>query len=74
MRRLLLVLVAAIYSWYTFYLGVPLLMKCPADKAAGYTVVVVLSWIVLVFIVGGLLTAAMLGGSMMGMGTMGMFR
>jgi len=70
----LLVLVAAIYSWYTFYLGVPLLMKCPADKAAGYTVVVVLSWIVLVFIVGGLLTAAMLGGSMMGMGTMGMFR
>jgi hypothetical protein len=38
----ILALLAAIYSWYTFYLGAPVLRKCSAEKAAPYTIVIVL--------------------------------
>jgi hypothetical protein len=62
----LLALLAAIYSLYTFYLGVPLLKKCPQEKAAGYTVVVVLCAIV----VGAVLSYVLF--STMGLGMMGM--
>lgn len=34
-------IVAGIYSIYLIYLGAPVLMKCPPDKAAGYTAVVI---------------------------------
>ena len=37
----ILVLVAMIYSWYTFYLGAPVLRKCSEDKAVVFTIVVV---------------------------------
>ena len=40
-------LVAAIYAWYTFYLGAPVLKKCPPEKAVPFTIVVVLCGIVL---------------------------
>ncbi len=43
----LLVLAAAIYSIYLMYLGLPQTMKCPQDKAGGYTAVVVIIGIVL---------------------------
>jgi len=35
-------LLATIYSWYTFYVGAPVLKKCTTDKAVPYTIVVVL--------------------------------
>ena len=56
----LLVFLAALYGLYLLYLGLPRLMKCPPDKAIGYTVVVVVCAIVLMVVVGsigGLITA-----------------
>ena len=66
-------LLAAIYAWYTFYLGVPVLKKCPAEKAVAYTIVVVLCGIVLAIVLGGVLMSAMFGGAMAGAGV-GMMR
>jgi Yip1 domain len=57
-------LIAAIYAWYTFYLGVPVLKKCPPEKAVGYTIVVVLCGIVLAIVLGILLMSMMFGGTM----------
>jgi hypothetical protein len=51
-----------LYSIYLLYLGLPVLMKAPADKATGYTAVVVVAGIVLFMVIGALaggLTAAM---------------
>lgn len=59
-------LLAAIYSFYVFYLGVPVMKKIPADKAVGYTIVVVLCGIVLGFVLSGVLVSLFVGGSMMG--------
>jgi hypothetical protein len=42
-----LALLAAIYSWYTFYLGAPVLKKCAPQKAVQFTIVVVLCGIAL---------------------------
>ena len=66
-------LLAAIYAWYTFYLGVPVLKKCPPEKAVAYTIVVVLCGIVLAIVLGGVLMSAMFGGAMAGAG-FGMMR
>ncbi len=67
-----LALVAAIYSFYTFYLGAPIMMKATAEKAAGFTIVVVICGLVLGVLVSGLLMSALFGGAMMtGMGMMG---
>jgi len=49
----LLVLLAALYGLYLFYLGATVLMKVPIDKAAPYTAVVV----VIVVIIGFLLSS-----------------
>jgi Yip1 domain. len=62
-------LLASLYGLYLLYLGLPRLMKCPEDKAIGYTVVVVICAIVLSVVisaVGGLF----LGAGMMGAGAM----
>jgi hypothetical protein len=67
-------LLAAIYSIYTFYLGVPPVKKAPADKAVGYTIVVLICNILLFWVLGLVLLPMVLGGSMIGMGAMGMFR
>jgi hypothetical protein len=40
-------LLAAIYSWYTFYLGAPVLRKCAPGRAVQFTIVVVLCGIAL---------------------------
>jgi hypothetical protein len=42
---------AALYGLYLLYLGLPALMKCPQDKAVGYTAVVVVCAIVLSIVV-----------------------
>ena len=45
-------IIAACYSIYLIYLGLPVLMKCPQDKAAGYTAVVIVIGIVAMFVIG----------------------
>jgi hypothetical protein len=63
----LLGLLAALYGLYVFYLGATPMMKVPADKAAGYTAVVVVIAIVIgavlssfFFMFGGLGTGMMM--------------
>jgi hypothetical protein len=58
----ILILLAALYSLYTFYLGVTVMKKCPQDKAVPYTLVVVVCEIVLFALIGGLLSTAIFGG------------
>ena len=44
--------ILGIYSLYLLYLGLPVLMKSPREKAIGYTAVVILAAIVLFMLVG----------------------
>jgi hypothetical protein len=46
--------VGAVYALYLLYLGLPRLMHCPEEKAAGYTLVVVVCAIVLWAVIAGL--------------------
>jgi hypothetical protein len=57
---------ASLYGLYLLYLGLPVLMRSPPDKAVGYTIVVVICAIVLFFII-SLLTAGLL--ALFGMGS-----
>ena len=66
----LVALAALIYSFYTFYLGAPVLGRAAVEKAAGYTIVVALCGIGLFVVLGGLLMSMMFGTSMMGFGRM----
>jgi hypothetical protein len=63
----LLALLAGLYGLYLLYLGLPRLMKCPQEKAAGYTVVVVVCAIVLSVVIGAL-GAGIAGVGMFGAG------
>jgi len=54
---LLIMLVAGIYGIYLLYLGLPHTMKCPQDKAAGYTAVIIIVVIVLSFVIGAVVAA-----------------
>ena len=58
------------FAAYLLYLGSMTQMRVPAGKAAGYTAVVVVIWIVLYMIVSGIIigavAAAMIGGAAMG--------
>ncbi|XAH22489.1 Yip1 family protein [Xylophilus sp. GW821-FHT01B05] len=47
-------LLAALYSLYLLYTGLPVLMKCPQDKAVGYTAVVAICGIVAAVVIGSL--------------------
>jgi hypothetical protein len=53
-------LAAAIYAFYTFYLGVPVLKKATPEKAVQFTLVIVVCGIVL-----GLLSGFVFSGMMM---------
>ncbi len=64
-----LILLAALYGLYVLYLGLPKLMKCPEDKAVGYTVVTAICAIVLMLVIGGL-TTCIGGAGMMAAGGM----
>jgi hypothetical protein len=57
----LLGLLAAIYAIYLMYLGLPVLMRAPQDKAVGYTATVVICSIVLGIVVGALAAAVGFG-------------
>jgi Yip1 domain len=62
--RLLTIL--GLYSLYLLYLGLPILMKAPREKAMAYTAVVILAAIVLFMIIG------VIAGRFMAMPTAGM--
>lgn len=47
-----------LYGFYLLYLGLPLLMRAPADKALSYTVVTVIAAILLFLLVGAIATTA----------------
>ena len=60
----LLVLIGLIYGLYLLYVGLPVLMRVPADKLVGYFVVIIVVMIVLYFVIGmivGALTATFFG-------------
>lgn len=68
----LIAIAGAIYGIYLLYLGLPHTMRCPPERAAGYTAVsviiaIVLSWIVALIVGGVIGTAALTGASMAGM-------
>lgn len=44
--------ILGLYSFYLLYLGLPVLMKAPKDRAVGYTVLVVVVEVVLFVVVG----------------------
>jgi len=55
--------ILGLYSLYLLYLGLPVLMKSPAEKAMGYTAVVIIAAIVL-FLVVGLVAGTFMAGGM----------
>lgn len=60
-------IVGSLYGIYLLYLGLPVLMKCPEDKAIVYLLVVVVVYIVLSWLLTSLIIAGMFGGAMLGM-------
>jgi hypothetical protein len=44
--------ILGVYSLYLLYLGLPVLMKSPAEKALSYTAVVIIAAIVLFMVIG----------------------
>jgi Yip1 domain len=65
----ILAILGALYALYLLYLGLPKLMKCPEDKAIGYTAVVVVCAIVLSVVI-GLLTTCIGGAGLLATGAM----
>jgi hypothetical protein len=68
----LIMLAALVYGIYLLYLGLPSTMKCPPDKAGGYTAVtiiiaIVLSWIIGIVVAGIVGTGALMGGATSGL-------
>ena len=64
----LIILAALVYGIYLLYLGLPVTMKSPADKAGGYTAVtiviaIVLSWIIGLVVAGIVGTGALMSGA-----------
>jgi hypothetical protein len=62
---ILIALAALIYGIYLLYLGLPHTMKCPPDKAGGYTAVIVIVLIVLWFVVAAIIGLTTGGGMFM---------
>lgn len=48
----ILALIGALYSLYLFFVGLPVLMKVPADKVVVYTVVIFVACVVLFWVIG----------------------
>lgn len=48
----ILALVGALYSLYLFFVGLPILMKVPADKVVPYAVVIIVVCVVVFWIIG----------------------
>ncbi|HEY2178433.1 MAG TPA: Yip1 family protein [Caulobacteraceae bacterium] len=61
----ILAIIAALYGLYIFWLGLPKLMKAPAEKATGYAVVTVIIAIVVNAVI-GMVVAAVIASLMAG--------
>jgi hypothetical protein len=61
-------LIGGLYTLYLLYLGLPVLMKAPADKAVVYTVAIIVAAIVIYIVIGALTSRILVG--MMGGPTM----
>ena len=59
-------IIGSLYGIYLLYLGLPVLMKCPEDKAVIYLVVIVVVYIVLTWILSALLVTGLFGTMMLG--------
>jgi len=70
-----LMLLASLYGCFLLYLGLPRVMKAPADKAPGYAIVTVIVAIVVSVVIGmaigAVTTLAGLGGGLAGMAAAG---
>ena len=61
----LIAFIGALYSLYLLYLGLPILMKNPADKSVIYTILIVVS-VIVVAVVLGLVTSIAVGAGVLG--------
>jgi len=52
-------LLFSLYGLYILYLGVPLLMETPQDKALTYTIVIIVAMMVIYFIIGAITSSIM---------------
>lgn len=59
-------LAGALYGVYLLYLGLPVLMRCPPERAVMYSLVIVVLTLVLFGVLGALLG----GGTVLGLGTL----
>ena len=50
----IIALLAALYGIYLLYVGLPVLMKAPSEKAVGYTAAVVIGAIVVMIVIGAI--------------------
>jgi hypothetical protein len=50
-------LLFSLYSLVLLYVGLPIVMKVPKDRAMGYTAVVIIAWIVVFLIAGAIVSA-----------------
>ena len=58
-------LLAMIYAFYTFFLGAPVMGKSSAEKAALFTIVVVVCGLLLGFLLSAVLMTTLFGGAVM---------
>jgi Yip1-like protein len=63
-----LALVASLYSIYLIYTGLPVLMRCPPEKAGAYTAVVIVCGVVAMIVVGAV-SSLFVNRGPMGLGT-----
>jgi hypothetical protein len=61
-------LIASFYSIYLIYLGLPVLMRCPPEKAGAYTAVVVVCALIAMIVLGAV-SSLFVGRGPMGFGT-----
>jgi phosphoglycerol transferase MdoB-like AlkP superfamily enzyme len=52
----IIAVIGALYSLYLFFVGLPILMKPPPDKAVTYTVVVIVVTVILFVVIGSITT------------------
>jgi hypothetical protein len=55
----ILAVLGGLYSLYLCWLGLPILMKAPADKATSYVIVVIIAIIVVYFLIGAIARVVM---------------
>ena len=58
----ILAILAGLYGIYLFYLGLPLLMNTPKDKALIYVIIVIVLTIVVYFLIGAITSAIFIAG------------